>query len=101
MARFFSPIRYYLRLTTFLVSLGANSFWGVCVSIAMSLVGRGRDINYVVARSFEASTAPLVGVSLRVEGRHHLEENRPATTRPCSTFSVRSRSSRTDSGHSH
>ncbi|GAA5972683.1 hypothetical protein JCM8115_006498 [Rhodotorula mucilaginosa] len=78
MARFFSPIRYYLRLTTFLVSLGANSFWGVCVSIAMSLVGRGRDINYVVARSFEASTAPLVGVSLRVEGRHHLEENRPA-----------------------
>lgn len=78
MARFFSPVRYYLRLTAFLVSLGANSFWGVCVSIAMSLVGRGKDINYVVARSFEASTAPLVGVSLRVEGRHHLEENRPA-----------------------
>ena len=78
MARFFSPIRYYLRLTTFLVSLGANSFWGVCVSIAMSLVGRGKDINYVVARSFETSTAPLVGVTLRVEGRHHLEENRPA-----------------------
>lgn len=78
MARFFSPIRYYLRLTTFLVSLGANSVWGVCVSILMSLVGRGRDINWVVARSFERSTAPLVGVKFRVEGREHLDENRPA-----------------------
>ncbi|BGP55495.1 1-acylglycerol-3-phosphate O-acyltransferase [Rhodotorula sphaerocarpa] len=78
MARFFQPVRYYLRLTTFLVSLGANSVWGVCVSIIMSLAGRGKDINYVVARSFEASTAPLLGVTLRVEGREHLDQNRPA-----------------------
>lgn len=78
MARFFQPVRYYLRLTIFLVSLGANSVWGVCVSIIMSLAGRGKDINYVVARSFEASTAPLLGVTLRVEGREHLDQNRPA-----------------------
>ncbi|GAA6060109.1 hypothetical protein JCM10212_003517 [Sporobolomyces blumeae] len=78
LSRVFSPVRYYLRLSTFLVGLAANSAWGVVVSIAMSLVGRSMDINWVVARSFWKSTAPLVGISFKVEGQEHLEENKPA-----------------------
>ncbi|GAA5894261.1 1-acylglycerol-3-phosphate O-acyltransferase SLC1 [Sporobolomyces salmoneus] len=78
LSRVFSPVRYYLRLTTFLLGLAANSAWGVVVSVAMSLVGKSMNINWVVARSFRMSTAPLCGVTFKVEGQQHLDENRPA-----------------------
>ncbi|GAA5959171.1 hypothetical protein JCM3765_005094 [Sporobolomyces pararoseus] len=78
LSRVFSPARYYLRLTTFLLGLAANSAWGVIVSIALSLVGKSMNINWVVARSFRMSTAPLCGVTFKVEGQEHLEANRPA-----------------------
>ncbi|GAA5900192.1 hypothetical protein JCM5296_001484 [Sporobolomyces johnsonii] len=78
LSRFFRPLRYYTRLMTFLVGLAANSVWGVIVSIVMTLIGRSKDINWVVARSFEASTAPLVGIRFKVEDAHHLEDNNPA-----------------------
>ena len=78
LSRVFSPVRYYLRLTTFLLGLAANSAWGVIVSIALSLVGKSMNINWVVARSFRLSTAPLCGVTFKVEGKEHLEEARPA-----------------------
>ncbi|GAA5925130.1 1-acylglycerol-3-phosphate O-acyltransferase SLC1 [Sporobolomyces koalae] len=78
LSRVFSPVRYYFRLTTFLLGLAANSAWGVVVSIALSLVGKSMNINWVVARSFRLSTAPLCGITFKVEGQHHLDENRPA-----------------------
>lgn len=74
MSRFLPQrVQYYVRLATFLVGLGVNSVWGVLVSICMSLVGKSRDINWVVARSFHASIAPLVGFSFRLEGEEHLK----------------------------
>lgn len=78
LSRVFSPVRYYLRLTTFLLGLAANSAWGVVVSIALSLVGKSMNINWVVARSFRLSTAPLCGIRFNVEGEEHLAEARPA-----------------------
>jgi lysophosphatidate acyltransferase len=78
LSRFFSPVRYYLRLTTFLLGLAANSAWGVIVSIALSVVGKSMNINWVVARSFRMSTAPLCGIRFKVEGQEHLEAARPA-----------------------
>ena len=44
----------------------------------MSLVGRSKDINYVVARAFHAMVAPLVGWRFTVEGHEHLDDNKPA-----------------------
>ncbi|GAA5820434.1 hypothetical protein JCM11251_005626 [Rhodosporidiobolus azoricus] len=74
LGRFFRPVRYYVRLTTFLLGLASNSVWGVFVSLAMAAVGRAGDVNWVVARSFWKSTAPLVGITFRVEGEEHLTE---------------------------
>ncbi|BGP16214.1 hypothetical protein JCM10213_007071 [Rhodosporidiobolus nylandii] len=72
LSRVFRPVRYYVRLTTFLLGLASNSVWGVIVSLAMAAAGRKGDVNFVVARSFWKSTAPLVGVRFRVEGEEHL-----------------------------
>ena len=44
----------------------------------MSLVGRSKDINYIVARTFHALVAPLVGWRFIVEGQEHLDDNKPA-----------------------
>ncbi|GAA6006813.1 hypothetical protein JCM10207_009104 [Rhodosporidiobolus poonsookiae] len=74
LSRIFSPLRYYVRLTTFLLGLASNSVWGVIASLAMSAVGRAGDVNWLVARSFWKSTAPLVGIRFRVEGEEHLSE---------------------------
>ena len=73
LSRFSAPFRYYFRLTTFLTGLGIASAWGVIVSIALSLVGQSKNINWVVARSFHMFVAPLVGMKFTVEGEEHLE----------------------------
>ncbi|KAI5481929.1 1-acylglycerol-3-phosphate acyltransferase [Pseudohyphozyma bogoriensis] len=73
-----SPLRYYMRLSVYLSGMAACSIWGVIASIAMSLVGRSKDINYVVARTFHGTVAPLVGIRFTVEGEEHLYDNRPA-----------------------
>jgi len=44
----------------------------------MSLIGRSKDINYIVARTFYAIVAPLVGWRMTVEGQEHLDNNQPA-----------------------
>lgn len=73
LSTFVRPIRYYFRLLTFLSGLAVCSSWGVLVSVGMSLLGKSRDINWVVARSFWGLVAPLVGVRFRVEGEENLE----------------------------
>ncbi|KAM0791211.1 hypothetical protein ACM66B_005692 [Microbotryomycetes sp. NB124-2] len=78
LARLFSPVRYYLRLTAFLLGLGTCSAWGVIVSVVFALIGQSKNINYVVARSFWLFTAPLCGVRFKVEGEEHLHKNKPA-----------------------
>lgn len=58
--------------------LGTCSAWGVLVSLALSLVGQSKNINYVVARSFHGLVAPLVGMRFTVEGEEYLSETKPA-----------------------
>lgn len=74
LSKLFRPVRYYFRLTTFLLGLASNSVWGVLASIAMSAAGKAGDVNWLVARSFWKSTAPLVGIRFRVEGEEHLTD---------------------------
>ncbi|SCV71831.1 BQ2448_4525 [Microbotryum intermedium] len=74
----FGRVRYYTRLTFFLLGVAACSAWGVVVSVIMALIGRASDVNYVVARSFHALVAPLVGVKFTVEGEEHLKQTKPA-----------------------
>lgn len=78
LSRFFSPLRYYLRLTTFLVGLACNAMFGALMALPMSLVGKGKDNQWLVARSFVNTVAPLVGVKFRVEGRENLDKAKPA-----------------------
>ncbi|KAK4053880.1 1-acylglycerol-3-phosphate O-acyltransferase [Microbotryomycetes sp. JL221] len=74
----FSPVRYYLRLTAFLLGLATCSAWGIIVSVALALVGQRKNVQWVVARSFYYLTAPFVGIRFRVEGEEHLLKNNPA-----------------------
>ncbi|KAF8709043.1 1-acylglycerol-3-phosphate O, partial [Rhizoctonia solani] len=68
-----SPIvKYYVRLTTYLSTLGVLSVWGVLVSIGMTAMGNRFDINYVVARSFYYVCGPLLGIDFVVEGEEHM-----------------------------
>ncbi|CAE6396935.1 unnamed protein product [Rhizoctonia solani] len=68
-----SPIvKYYVRLTTYLSTLGVLSIWGVLVSIGMTAMGKRFDINYVVARSFYYVCGPLLGIDFVVEGEEHM-----------------------------
>ncbi|SCZ88819.1 BZ3500_MvSof-1268-A1-R1_Chr2-1g04657 [Microbotryum saponariae] len=76
--KMFGRVRYYTRLTFFLLGLATCSAWGVVVSVVMALIGRASDVNYVVARSFHALVAPLVGVKFTVEGEEHLKQTKPA-----------------------
>lgn len=75
-----SLVRYYYRLTLFLLGLGSASIWGVFVSIVLSVVGQSSNINWVVARSFYLMVGPITGISFVVEGEHHLSDsnNMPA-----------------------
>ena len=69
-----SPVRYYFRLTAFLLGLGTASVWGVLVSLAMSVIpGQSKNINWVVARSFHGLVAPWVGFNFTVKGEQHLD----------------------------
>ncbi|CAE6477206.1 unnamed protein product [Rhizoctonia solani] len=68
-----SPIvRYYVRLTTYLSTLGVLSMWGVLCSVGMTLMGKRFDINYVVARSFYYVCGPLLGIEIVVEGEEYI-----------------------------
>lgn len=78
LSRHVAIVRYYVRLATFLGGIATASFWGMIVSVVMSCVGKSKDINWVVARSFHAVVAPLVGIRFTVEGEEHLDEARPA-----------------------
>ncbi|GAA5993841.1 hypothetical protein JCM11641_006757 [Rhodosporidiobolus odoratus] len=73
LSKFFRPVRYYVRLTTFLLGLATNSIWGLIVAVSMAAVGKKGDVNYVVARSFWKSTSGLLGIAFRVEGEEHLD----------------------------
>ncbi|EUC56184.1 1-acylglycerol-3-phosphate acyltransferase, putative [Rhizoctonia solani AG-3 Rhs1AP] len=68
-----SPIvKYYVRLTTYLSTLGVLSVWGVLVSVGMTAMGNRFDINYVVARSFYHVCGPLLGIDFAVEGEEYI-----------------------------
>ncbi|CAE7225415.1 unnamed protein product [Rhizoctonia solani] len=68
-----SPIvKYYVRLTTYLSTLGVLSIWGVLVSVGMTALGNRFDINYVVARSFYHVCGPLLGIDFVVEGEEYI-----------------------------
>lgn len=68
-----SPIvKYYVRLTTYLSTLGVLSIWGVLVSVGMTAMGNRFDINYVVARSFYHTCGPLLGIDFDVEGEEYI-----------------------------
>ncbi|KAM0745851.1 acyltransferase-domain-containing protein, partial [Meredithblackwellia eburnea MCA 4105] len=72
--------RYYLRLTVYLTGLATCSVWGVIISIIYKVLGKSKDVNWVVARSFHGLVAPLVGVKFKIEGEEilSLPENKPA-----------------------
>lgn len=66
-------VRYYVRLSTYLSTLGLLSVWGVLVSAGMTLIGKRFDINWVVARSFYHVAGPIMGIDFKVEGEEHME----------------------------
>ncbi|KAI0689237.1 1-acylglycerol-3-phosphate O [Cytidiella melzeri] len=73
-----SPIiRYYVRATMYLSTLGAASIWGAIVSVGMNVVGDRYDVNWVVARSFYAVASRVMDIKLELEGGEYLE-TRPA-----------------------
>ncbi|TNY18334.1 1-acyl-sn-gylcerol-3-phosphate acyltransferase [Rhodotorula diobovata] len=78
LTRVFSPVRYYAKLVTFLVGAASASAWGVASSLVMACLGRREDIQWLVARFFLHTTAPLLGVRFRVEGADKLETTHPA-----------------------
>ncbi|KAI0832734.1 1-acylglycerol-3-phosphate O [Trametes gibbosa] len=66
-------VRYYVRISLFLCTLGVCSVWGVICSVVMGLAGRRFDVFYVIARSFYYLTSPVVGVRMVVDGKEHLD----------------------------
>jgi len=68
-----SITRYYFRLGLYVSAVGVCSIWGVATSIAMTLIGRRFDINYIVARTLYALISRVIGITYTVEGEHHLE----------------------------
>jgi len=66
-------VRYYVRLSTYLSTLGVLSIWGVLVSAGMSIAGQRFDINWVVARSFYLTAGRIMGIEFQVEGEEHME----------------------------
>ena len=74
-ARMNQTVRFYLRLTLYCTTLGLTSIWAVFLSIALSLVGKSASIQHYVARSFYYFASPVLGWSLRVEGREHLSDD--------------------------
>jgi lysophosphatidate acyltransferase len=73
-----SPItRYYFRLGVYVSAMGLCSIWGVIVSIAMTLMGKRQDINFIISRTFYAVISKVMGITCTVDGEHHLD-TRPA-----------------------
>lgn len=64
--------RYYIRLVVYLSTLSIVSAWGVVVSIAMNVVGRRLDVNWVIARCFYALASRALDIRFEVEGEEHL-----------------------------
>ncbi|KAG8747081.1 1-acylglycerol-3-phosphate O-acyltransferase [Ceratobasidium sp. 414] len=61
-----SPVvRYYVRLSTYLSTLGVLSVWGVLVSLGMTAMGQRFDINWVVARSFYITAGRIMGIDFK------------------------------------
>lgn len=70
--------RYYIRLALYLSTLGLCSVYGALVSIALTLVGRRFEINWIVARTFYGLAARAMGIYFEVEGEHWLKTTSPA-----------------------
>ncbi|KAG8720453.1 1-acylglycerol-3-phosphate O-acyltransferase [Ceratobasidium sp. 395] len=69
-----SPVvKYYVRLGTYLSTLGVLSVWGVFVSLGMTAIGQRFDINWVVARSFYITAGRMMGIDFKVEGEEHMD----------------------------
>ncbi|KAI9513304.1 hypothetical protein F5148DRAFT_991225 [Russula earlei] len=70
-------VRYYVRVISYVCSLGFCSAVGFCAALPLSLVGRRYDVNFVVARTFYAIFSRLSGIQVVVDGEEHLQ------VRPC------------------
>lgn len=68
---------YYAHLTIYFICLLICSAWGILATPFMLLIGRGYDIQWLVARSFYELTSRWLGITMTVEGWEHLE-TRPA-----------------------
>ncbi|PWY98399.1 1-acylglycerol-3-phosphate O [Testicularia cyperi] len=72
-------LRFYFNSLIYITGMGICSFWGIVVSVLLSLIpGQRLNINKVVARSFYLLTSPLLGIRFKVEGEHHFDQARPA-----------------------
>ena len=65
-------LRYYWRFSIYCTTLGLTSAWAVALSVALNLVGKSKNIQHYVARSFYNFAGPLIGWSIKVEGEEHL-----------------------------
>lgn len=72
LSRFSPAVRFYLRLTTYVVGLLTTAAWGTLASIGFALVGKAHNTNWFVARSFYNFVGPLLGITCRVEGEENL-----------------------------
>ncbi|KZO98049.1 1-acylglycerol-3-phosphate O [Calocera viscosa TUFC12733] len=68
----------YVNAFIYVSSLGVLSVWGLILSIIMSPIGQGPNINYFTARSFYYFTSPLLGIRFKVEGEEYLRNTHPA-----------------------
>jgi len=71
-------LEQYVNLFLYVSSLGVFSLWGFILSIVLSPIGQGPNINYLVARSFYYATSPLIGIRFKVEGEEYLTDTHPS-----------------------
>jgi len=64
--------RYYVRVGMYLGSLTVAAACGAVIGVALSLVGRRYDVNFVVARCADVILG-IMDVKVEVEGAEHLE----------------------------
>jgi len=71
-------LEFYMNSFIYVSSLGLLSVWGLILSVVMSPIGQGPNINYLTARSFYYFTSPLLGIRFKVEGEEYLRDTHPA-----------------------
>jgi len=65
-------VRFYVRLSLFASTVGIMSMWGIVTCAAMSLIGQGSMINYIVARSFYHVASRVMNIKIEVEDEQNI-----------------------------